>query len=175
MMLTIALFFGLTHWVSQWMPTTTGIAKHEFHVSRSEINYDTQSASFQVTIHVFIDDLEKALDSSGKSKLKLGTQAEAPNADQLIGQYLESRHTISLKGKKMQAEFLGKEWSEDMIAFYCYLEYPVSGTVSEVAIKNNILTELFDDQKNLVSVTKNKKRIASFLFDKEQNSDIVRF
>ena len=32
---------------------------HDFHLSRSEINYDSPSATLQVTVHIFVDDLEK--------------------------------------------------------------------------------------------------------------------
>ena len=38
---------------------------HDFHLSRSEINYDSPSATLQVTVHIFVDDLEKVLTKTG--------------------------------------------------------------------------------------------------------------
>lgn len=128
----------------------------------------------QVTVHLFIDDLEKSLVRSGHKALKLGQHNEAEQADDAIGQYLEQHCTLLAGNKVLKPTFIGKELSDDQIAFYCYLEYTISGTLQELNIKNNILTELYSDQKNLVFVTKNKKRVANFLFDSEQYSDKVR-
>ncbi len=86
----------------------------------------------------------------------------------------ENDLVIALRGKIGAVAVIGKELSEDQIAFYCYLEYPINGLAKELGIKNNILTELYSDQKNMVFITKNKKRVASFLFDSEQYSDKVR-
>ena len=165
--------------VSQlWVSLTPGVAAsstlHDIHVSRTEVNYDTQSSSVQVTVHLFIDDLEKSLVKSGHKALKLGQHNEAAQADEAIAHYLEQHCTLTAGGKSLKPTFIGKELSDDQIAFYCYLEYPISGSVQELSIKNNILTELHSDQKNMVFITKNKKRVASFLFDSEQYSDKVR-
>lgn len=152
-----------------------GKTLHDFHLSRSEINYDSPSSTLQVTVHIFVDDLEKVLTKTGSKNLHLGQKNEAADADQAIAAYLDRHHVISSSGKMFKPDFIGKELSEDYIAYYCYLEYPVPAGTKEVNIKNNILLDLYDDQKNMVQVTKNKKRITSFLFDKEQYSDNVRF
>ena len=171
-----ALFLLLTgYWVSGAGWVRTGDEVHDFHLSRSEINYDTPSSTLQVTVHIFVDDLEKILAKGGKKNLRLGRDNEAAEADQAIADYLSQHQVLSGGGKVLKPSFIGKEPSEDFIAFYCYLEYEVPAGIKEVIIKNNILTELYDDQKNMVQVTKNKKRVSSFLFDKEQYSDVVRF
>ena len=140
MALTTLFLLGSQLWVSQTPKVIVSSTLHDIHVSRTEVNYDTQTSSVQVTVHLFIDDLEKSLEGR----------------------------------KNLKPTFIGKELSEDQIAFYCYLEYPINGLAKELGIKNNILTELYSDQKNMVFITKNKKRVASFLFDLEQYSDKVR-
>lgn len=167
------LFVVSQFWVSPLHPASADKV-HDIHVSRSEVNYDTQSASLQVTVHLFIDDLEKSLLRAGNKALKLGQHNEAEQADAVIARYLEQHCILVAGGKTLKPIFIGKELSDDQIAFYCYLEYEISGSLQELYIKNNILTELYSDQKNMVFITKNKKRVASFLFDAEQNSDKVR-
>lgn len=161
-------------WVSVTPKVIVSSALHDIHVSRTEVNYDTQTSSVQVTVHLFIDDLEKSLVRSGHKALKLGQNNEATQADDAIAHYLEQHCILIEGGKNLKPTFIGKELSEDQIAFYCYLEYPINGLAKELGIKNNILTELYSDQKNMVFITKNKKRVASFLFDSEQYSDKVR-
>ena len=46
---------------------------------------------------------------------------------------------------------MGKEESEDLIAIWCYLEKTEIKELHSVAIKNSLLTEIYDDQKNMVS------------------------
>jgi len=49
---------------------------HNIHLSKSEVNYDSQSQSVQVSIMLFLDDLEAALKKGGAEDLKLYTNRE---------------------------------------------------------------------------------------------------
>ena len=42
---------------------------HEFHVSRARIEYAQDAQEWQISLHVFIDDLEKALAEKGTKEL----------------------------------------------------------------------------------------------------------
>ena len=61
---------------------------HEFHLSKSIINYSTEEKSIQITMNMFIDDLELALKSEGADSLKLCTRSEKASAEDYIYKYI---------------------------------------------------------------------------------------
>ena len=63
-------------------------ALHDFHLSRTEINYDIQTNEVQIAVHLFIDDFEAALVKSGCKKLHLCTPKEDISADDTIENYI---------------------------------------------------------------------------------------
>ena len=141
---------------------------HDFHICKSDINYDIKSNTLQLTIHVFIDDLQLALKKQGNTNLQIGNKNEKDEADQLIASYLISKLTLTCGSQKLKINYLGKEVSSDLQAIYCYLEvpYPLKGL--DLYVKNQILTEIFDDQKNLVTISKNRKPVKQYIFDSNE-------
>ena len=50
---------------------------HDIHVSVSEVTWKSESASFEVSIKIFIDDLETGLTKEGQGTgLQIGTEKE---------------------------------------------------------------------------------------------------
>ena len=81
-----------------------------------------------------------------------------------------------MNGENVDYTFLGKEVSEDLQAVWCYLEIENINSIKELKIKNQLLTSLFDDQKNIVSITSTAEgRKGYFLFDKKTFEDTVQF
>lgn len=130
------------------------ISLHPIHISVSEVRYDLASQKLQVAIKIFADDLELALKDFGYSELKIGASNESPLADEAIVKYLNQKFQVSLNGNIKQGDMLGRELSEDLIAVWCYLEYnvPPSGNLS---IRNEVLIETYDDQKNIMDIKMN--------------------
>jgi hypothetical protein len=137
---------------------------HEFHLSRTTLNYDSQSQTYQFTINIFIDDLTKCLEKQGHKNLNIGGK-EAANTDKAIEAYLRT-HLILMEEKAIPYTYLGREFSDDQIALYIYLESAESPARKNLAIKNSLLLEEFDDQKNIIDVTKDKKRVTQVLCEK---------
>jgi hypothetical protein len=140
------------------------IKDHEYHLSRTTLNYDSQSHTYQFTINIFIDDLTKCLEKQGHKNLNIGGK-EASNTDAVIEAYLRT-HLILMEEKAIPYTYLGREFSDDQIALYIYLESAESPARKNLAIKNSLLLEEFDDQKNIIDVTKDKKRVTQVLCEK---------
>ena len=142
----------LTHVAS--IPATTPKAfAHDFHMSKAEVNYNADRQSLEVSLHIFIDDLEMAILQSGADSLYLATSKESPQANRQIEKYIEDHFTITIDGQPIDFSFLGKEESYDLIAFWCYLEGTDIKPPHTLDFRNALLTELFDDQKNLIAFT----------------------
>lgn len=146
---------------------------HELHLSKCVIKHNTKTSSLQVTLHIFIDDLELSLKQAGIENLYILTEKEAENANFYIENYITERLSITVDDKPVQFKYLGKEISEDMMVAWCYLEVNDITDIRTLQITNKILIELYDDQKNIVTVKKNRDRKAYFLFDTENVTDSV--
>ncbi len=127
--------------------------KHPFHVSKFDFVYNSKEKTWQITAHLFIDDLENALRKQGIDKLFLGSNKEIPNAQEYVVRYLKQHFSIEANEKAMEWTFLGKETSDDLKAIWCYMEIKNAMLPQTILIKNNVLTEVFSDQKNMISVT----------------------
>ena len=125
--------------------------KHEIHLSKTDIHYNERASSLEVTMHIFIDDLELAMKNQGMVDLFIATERERDGVDSLIQKYLSTSFEVTVNGEKQSFEFLGKEESEDLMAVWCYLERPNIRELHSILIKNSILTEIYSDQKNMVS------------------------
>lgn len=146
---------------------------HDFHLSRTEINYDNQTHEVQIAVHLFIDDFESALVKRGSKKLFLCTPKEDQTADDVIEKYINNKMMLFIEGQPVHATFLGKETSTDKMAVWCYLEISNVKNISELTIENKLLSELFNDQKNITDFTVNKKRKAFFVFDNDKTKEKI--
>ena len=140
---------------------------HAFHISKTEINYDTRSQSLQVTSHIFIDDLEDCLKKRGHDKLFIGTKKESPKVDSLLHVFFQKELQVTLVQVAPSQTYIGKELSDDLLALWVYIEIPVPGKkLDQVMINNTILLDLYDDQKNMVMIKKDQKLLEHLILDK---------
>jgi hypothetical protein len=148
---------------------------HAFHISKTDISFNPTGKSVQLTMHIFIDDFEKALDKQGTSKLFIGSELEKKEVNDLIVKYLQNNFTIQINGKKMPYTWVGKETTKDKQALWLYLEIKNIREVRNISVENKVLTELFADQKNIVQVNIPSKKQGYFLLTKSKISDSATF
>lgn len=148
---------------------------HDFHISRTEINWDQKSGDIQIATHIFIDDLETALKWLGINGLRIGSTTEKSDADKFISSYIAQKLVCRDGTKSLPFALLGKELSEDKMAIWCYLEIPAQKNLKSLTIENSLLTEIFPDQKNIVDITINGKRKGFSIFDGKKKSETFPF
>lgn len=154
------------------VPIDTDAGKHDFHLSKSEIFYNRSNQSLEVSLHLFIDDLEAGIQNAGMNNPYISTTKELDAADSLISVYLDQHFSILVDGHRVEFNFLGKEDSNDLIAIWCYLEGENVINPKRVTLQNNLLTEIFADQKNIVAFKSDTKQ-EFLLFDlKKQEATI---
>jgi hypothetical protein len=146
---------------------------HEFHLSKSTINYNTKDQTLQITMNMFIDDLELALQPTAGDTLRLCTRKERVDAEDSIHTYILEHLKIEINGKIVTPEFLGKEQSDDLAAVWCYLEVVDIPLFSEMNLTNNIMIELFDDQKNMTNIQLDKQRVEDILFTSGKTTEKI--
>lgn len=151
------------------------IPTHEFHISKTLIEYNEKENALQFTVHIFIDDLEEALRQQGADKLFICTEKESEKAEAYIYKYLQQKLKIKLDDKAVDYTFVGKEASEDLVAVWCYLEIENIEPFKKLYVKNNTLVEAFDDQKNIISISGPNKQKGYLLFNNTKNEETLKF
>ena len=148
---------------------------HDFHVSKCLVEYNENTKSLEISLHLFIDDFEDALKTIGAEKLFLCTDRESPIAEEWIEKYLKRKLKIELNGQPVLFKYLGKEPASDYMAVWCYMEVTDVENFSSIDITNELLLEIFSDQKNIISILGPGKKKEMMLFQKGSIKQSVTF
>ncbi len=127
---------------------------HPLHISISEINYSEKDKALQITSRIFIDDLEQSIrDKRQEQELDLLSPKNGLTTDQLVNAYLQEHFKIKLDGKARPLKLLGHEIED--VAIICYIEVENVRKVKSMDVFNDLITETYGDQSNIVHVTFN--------------------
>jgi hypothetical protein len=146
---------------------------HPIHVSVSEINYSEKDKALQITSRIFIDDLELAVREQRKEpELDITAPKGTLTTNQLVIDYMKEHFKVKVDGRPAKLNFLAVE-TED-IAFICYIEIENVKKVKALEILNDVITEVHEDQSNLVHVTY-KGPIKSARLMRDKPSEVFKF
>jgi hypothetical protein len=143
-------------------------SRHEFHASVTKMEYNAKEQVFEISMRIFTDDFEKALSAASNSKVNL---SDAPSRttdknDPLIDQYVQAHFRFLTPQKQMKpVKYVGREVEAD--ANWLYLEMPFAEPFKGGVLKQDVLTEAFDDQVNMVNVRYQTQK-KTFVFRKNQ-------
>ncbi|MEM7368269.1 MAG: DUF6702 family protein [Bacteroidota bacterium] len=123
---------------------------HPFFISITDAFYNEEDRSLEITIRMFTDDLEEALEAQGTPKLYLASEKQSEELDKYLRRYMDLHFSVKSKNTKLPYTYLGQEI--DMEHTWCYLEIQELDSPRELSITNTLLTDQFDSQRNLVHV-----------------------
>lgn len=147
-------------------------SSHKFYVSVTEIEHNEESQSLQIISRVFTDDLEDLLQKRYNKNIRLLSSGDEGEVEDKLKNYLDQKFHIEIDGKPYKAEYLGKVYENDITLMY--LEVPDVKSVKSVKVKNAVLTDLFEEQKNLVHVEL-KGKTKSLILTGDKNEDVLFF
>jgi hypothetical protein len=146
---------------------------HPLHISVSEINYSEKDNALQITCRIFIDDLELSIRHKRKEpELDLLNPKNGLTTDKLVSDYLNEHLSIKLDGQPQKMKLLGYE-KED-VALIGYIEIEKIPAFKTLEVFNDMITETWDDQSNLVHVTY-KSPIKSVRLTRDKPIEIFTF
>ncbi len=145
---------------------------HKYYVSLCEIEFIKEKQSIQITLGVFIEDLEVSLIKNSGKQLNLASKTEVVNIDDYYKKYLNEHLQISANGKNQSYKYIGKEYDGDIVRFY--LEIIDIKDLKTIEVFNNILTDDFSDQKNIVKIKVNDFN-KTFYLNKSNTKSLLKF
>lgn len=148
---------------------------HKYHVGRCLIDYNQREKAIQVSQFMFLDDLELALREQGADKLYLCTEKESEKAEIYLARYLAQHLQFEVNEKPKSFVFIGKESSEDLMGVWCYVEITGVDELNQITFRNDLLMEIYDDQKNIILFKGPDKKEKPFLFEKGKAQETIKF
>lgn len=154
------------------LPLLAFTIAHKFYVSVTNISYSEKDRALQITSRIFIDDFEQVLLERYGIEAHLATDSETALADEYIEKYLKTKFLMFVDGEHKQYKVLGKKYDNDIMI--CYLEIPEIHIekIKSIAVQNELLTDLFDEQQNVVHLKIMGKK-KSFVLIKENNKGML--
>ena len=145
---------------------------HKFYLSVTNVVYSEKDEALQITTRIFIDDLEAVLLERYDFKGQLATEKELTLAEDYIEKYIRAKLVLQLDGKAANFDFIGKKYEDDLII--CYIEVPnvVLSNHTSIQIQNDILTDMYDEQQNVVHFKINGMK-KSFVLIKGNNKGML--
>jgi hypothetical protein len=123
---------------------------HDFHISYGLVAVEKNVVVFRVRF--FKDDLEEALRAYQKAP-DFALEV-SPAVDAQFAAYFNDKLVLETEGTRLTGRIIGSgeemEGQEPMWWYAMQYEAPVP--LKKLTIKNKLLLELFDDQKNIVKV-----------------------
>lgn len=122
---------------------------HDIHVSICEIDLRKETA--KLTMKTYLDDLQLAMGLSPGETLPVGYTS----SDKLIRDYIAKTLSLMDGDKLIAFEVKSIDASTDAVWINCEILHPVTRSIN---ISNTFLTELYDDQTNIIKIIKSTGR-----------------
>lgn len=145
---------------------------HKYYMSVTEIEYVKEKKSLQIISRLFVDDFEKLLQTRYDATAELINGENNPKINNYIQRYFEDKLQIQVNSKQLSLKFIGKRYEDDLII--CYFEATDLEDFNKATINNLVLTDLFEDQKNLIHFKKNGNT-ESLMLLKDKPEETIKF
>jgi len=154
------------------LPLVAFTVAHKFYVSVTNVGYSEKDAAIQITTRIFIDDLEAVLKERYGVELKLASENESEKATEFIEKYLRAKFLVTINDEEKEYRLLGKKYDNDLVIFYIEIAETDLEKVQSIGIQNEILTDLYEEQQNILHFKiKDKKK--SFVLVRDSNKGML--
>ncbi len=122
-------------------------AAHKYHFSFTQIEYNAKEKAAEITLRVFVDDLEAALSKQSGKSIKLEHKEAAP----IVAEYVRAKLEIKGRdGRLRKLTWIGMEPKVDVALLY--LEVSLPEGLAGRQLRQQMFFDLFADQVNQVLV-----------------------
>ncbi len=145
---------------------------HKYYVSITKIEFVKEKKVVQIISRIFIDDFERLLRKRYDESIVLNDGQDETIIDDHIKKYVSSKIKISINGNPQTLSFIGKKYDNDIVI--CYLEIENVSSIETFEIKNKVLYDMFEEQKNIVRTFINNQN-KTFVLIPENDKGMLNF
>ncbi|HBK70465.1 MAG TPA: hypothetical protein DDZ39_02210, partial [Flavobacteriaceae bacterium] len=151
--------------------TFASFTAHKYYISLIKVEYKKESKSVQITMRIFINDLQETINKTYTKDFELDEPDEDSNINKFIINYIQDNFIVKINSQNKSYQYLGKEYEKDVV--FLYLEVKDIEAIQSIGIKNSMLMNIFPGQKNIIklNINNNKK---TFLLTKEKDKDLLK-
>lgn len=146
--------------------------EHKFYVSVSDAVYNEEAEAIQMITRVFIDDFEEVLNLRYGTSISLEEGESSKETENLIEEYLKQKVKFLANGNEFTITYVGKQYDVDQLKLF--IEVEQMKPFSEIEVTILLLTDLYDEQKNLFHLKKGEKTKSSVLV-KDKSKALLKF
>ena len=137
----------------------TAFSMHKYYVSVTEIY--VKPDKLEIIIRTFPDDIENVL----KDTYHINADLSKKQTRKLLQEYMHSHFLIDVDNQPINYQYTGITTEDEFLVIL--LQANIDKTPQKITVKNTILQDLYDEQKNIVHFFyKNDK--ASFILIKQE-------
>ena len=137
-----------------------------------EIEYVKAQKSLQITVGMFIDDIEFTLNKNHNTSLNLATKNENIQIDNYYSEYLKKHFKVIVNNTPKSFMFIGKEYDDDIVRFY--LEITDINELKSVEVINTSLLRDFENQQNIIKINANNIH-KTFYLNRKNDKSLLNF
>jgi hypothetical protein len=138
--------------------------KHPVHLTYTNIEFNSSAARFEIMIKLFVDDFNTIIINKYGKDLKLLEGNPAEGASKYIDRYILEHFRLIINGKdktRSDMKFEKMEFKEQSI--WLYYNYGFKANCNFIDINNSLMTDLYQDQTNLLIFTyRNEQKAIRF-------------
>lgn len=150
--------------------TPAASASHPFRLSVADA--EVAGDTLRARIRFFWDDLELAM-MEHTSDMAFRLQ-ETPRVDSIVFRYIDQMLAIEVGGQRLAATFQDRGIDDatliDEVMWWYRLEYRLPTGAERIAIRNRLLFNLFEDQRNVVHLKTRSGRERAYAFGWSKDS-----
>lgn len=145
---------------------------HDFHVSVTNAEYKDKTETLQISMKVFIDDLEDAIGDIEEKRITIEDAGTNPEVDSLVFNYIREKFELISEGHRHKLQYVGHETELDIC--FIYLEVAQFPLEYELSVRNSLFFDRFEDQSNIVNI-RCRGEVYSIFLDQQHPVKKVRF
>lgn len=150
-------------WITVLFFVLSSFTFHKFYSGIFQLNHSVAKKRIEITSHLFIDDVNVALEKKYGKKYNMGTPSEKNSEWTDLKKYIETNFHIWVNGKDVKIKILSKEYKADEIIIYAKVENVPA--IKTLKVSNTILFDEFPKQQNTIHVKFNNKKQSAVLKD----------
>ncbi len=150
----------------------TSTFAHKYHISHTSVSHNSELQVLEIICRVHIYDLE----TIAKKKYKITnldfSESEDGNTNSFVSEYMKEHIKINADKNALELNVLGYQIDGDEVEIF--IEAKINKLPEELEISHTILTDLFEDQQNIIKCEINNTPKSATL-SKKKPKVIFRF